>query len=106
MQSMDSDASRAEVLAAAAPAKPGFRWLWTRGTRRWSAATLTIAVLLLVLGGGIFWRYGLETAPPSAADARPSMASTSKSFRTGLPLRSCRSTASAAVRRTVTSPMA
>jgi hypothetical protein len=28
MQSMDPDASRTEVLAAAVPAKPGFRWLW------------------------------------------------------------------------------
>lgn len=87
MRSMDSDASRTEVLAAAVPAKPGFRWLWYRGTRRWSTATLTITVLLLVLGGGIFWRYEHKTAPPSAAaplstttaaDARPSMASTSK----------------------------
>ena len=87
MRSMDSDASRAEVLAAAVPAKPGFNWLWYRGTRRWSTATLTITVLLLVLGGGIFWRYEHKTAPPSAAaplpattaaDARPPMASTSK----------------------------
>ena len=86
MQSMDSDASRTEVLAAAVPAKPGFRWLWYRGTRRWSAAALAIAVLLLVLGGGIFWRHEHKTAPPSAAaplpattaaDARPPMASTS-----------------------------
>jgi TolB-like protein/Flp pilus assembly protein TadD/rhodanese-related sulfurtransferase len=84
---MASDASRTEVLATAVPAKPGFRWLWYRGTRRWSTATLTITVLLLVLGGGIFWRYEHKTAPPSAAaplsattaaDARPSMASTSK----------------------------
>ena len=87
MRSMDSDASRTEVLAAAVPAKPGFRWLWYRGTRRWSTAALTITVLLLVLGGGIFWRDEHKTAPPSAAaplpattaaDARPSMASTSK----------------------------
>ena len=34
VQSMDPDASRTEVLAAAVPAKPGFRWLWYRGTRR------------------------------------------------------------------------
>ena len=87
MRSMDSDASRTEVLAAAVPAKPGFRWLWYRGTRRWNTAALTITVLLLVLGGGIFWSYEHTTAPPSAAapssatataDARPSMASTSK----------------------------
>ncbi|MET1084470.1 MAG: winged helix-turn-helix domain-containing protein, partial [Burkholderiales bacterium] len=86
-RSMASDASRTEVLATAVPAKPGFRWLWYRGTRRWSTATLTITVLLLVLGGGFFWRYEHQTAPPSAADplsattaadARPSMASTSK----------------------------
>jgi TolB-like protein/DNA-binding winged helix-turn-helix (wHTH) protein/rhodanese-related sulfurtransferase len=87
MRSVDSDASRTEVLAAAVPAKPGFRWLWYRGTRRWRTATLAITVLLLVLGAGIFWRYEHKTAPPSAAaplsattaaDARPSMASTSK----------------------------
>ncbi len=87
MRSMDSAASRTEVLAAAVPAKPGRRWLWHRGTRRWRTATLTITVLLLVLGGGIFWRYEHKTAPPSAAaplsattaaDARPSMASTFK----------------------------
>jgi TolB-like protein/DNA-binding winged helix-turn-helix (wHTH) protein/rhodanese-related sulfurtransferase len=87
VRSMDSDASRMEVLAAAVPAKPGFRWLWHRGTRRWRTATLATTVLLLVLGAGIFWRYEHKTAPPSAAapssattaaDARPSMASTSK----------------------------
>jgi len=54
MTSMDSDASRTEVLAAAVPGKRGFRWLWYRGTRRWSTATLAITVLLLVLGGGTF----------------------------------------------------
>ena len=84
---MDSDASRTEALAAAVPAKPGFRWLWHRGTRRWSAAALISTVLLSVLGGGIFWRFEHKTAPPSAAvplpattaaDARPPMAGTSK----------------------------
>ena len=87
MKSMDSDASRTEVLAAAVPAKPGFRWLWYRSTRRWRTATLAITVLLLVLGGGIYWRYEHKTAPPSpaaplsattAADARTPIASTSK----------------------------
>jgi TolB-like protein/DNA-binding winged helix-turn-helix (wHTH) protein/rhodanese-related sulfurtransferase/Flp pilus assembly protein TadD len=69
-----SDANRTEVPAAAVPAKPGFSRLWLRGTRRRGTAALTLTVLVLVLGGGIFWRYGLETAP----DARSSMASTSK----------------------------
>jgi TolB-like protein len=84
---MDSDTSRTEVLAATVPAKPGFRRLWYRGTQRWSTGALAIAILLLVLGGGIFWRSEHKTAPPSAAvplpattaaDARPPMASTSK----------------------------
>jgi TolB-like protein/DNA-binding winged helix-turn-helix (wHTH) protein/rhodanese-related sulfurtransferase len=87
MQSMDPDASRTEVLAAAVPAKAGFRWLGYRGTRRWSAAALIITVLLSVLGGGIFWRHEHTTAPPSVAaplpetttaDPQPPMASTSK----------------------------
>ena len=64
-------------------------WLWYRGTRRWSTATLTIIVLLLVLGGWIFWHYerAIEgslattmqrTAPvvpaTTTAESRPSIA--------------------------------
>ena len=84
MGSRELDAFRTEALAADAPAKPGLSRFWTGGTRRWSAATLAITVLLLVLGGGFFWRHEFETAPPSAAspsfattaaDSRPSMAS-------------------------------
>jgi len=86
-QGRDSDASRTEALAAAMPSKPGLRWPWYRGTRRWSAAALAIAVLLSVLGAAILWRNEQRTAPPSAAaplpataaaDARPPMASTSQ----------------------------
>ena len=84
MGSRELDAFRTEALAADAPAKPGLSRFWAGGTRRWSAATLAITVLLLVLGGGFFWRHEFETAPPSAAspsfattaaDSRPSMAS-------------------------------
>jgi TolB-like protein/DNA-binding winged helix-turn-helix (wHTH) protein/rhodanese-related sulfurtransferase len=86
VRSTDFDASRAEVLAAALPAKPALRGLWSRGTWRWSAAAIVIAVGLSVLGGGLFWRHEHQTAPPSAAaassgttvaDARSSMASPS-----------------------------
>jgi TolB-like protein/DNA-binding winged helix-turn-helix (wHTH) protein/rhodanese-related sulfurtransferase len=84
-QGMNSDSSGTGVLATAVPPMRGFGRLWDRGTRRWSAAALAIAVLLLVLGG-IFWRNDHKTAPPSAAaampatgaDARPPMATTSQ----------------------------
>ena len=79
-RSMDADATRTEVLEADVPAKPDFRRRWYHRTPRWRTATLTITVLLLVLGGGIFWRYGHEAAPSSAADAQPSMASITKTL--------------------------
>ena len=58
-----------------------------RGEQRVTGTELAIVTLLLVLGGGILWRYQHATAPPSAAapssatttaDAPASMASTTK----------------------------
>jgi adenylate cyclase len=58
---------------------------WTRPTRR--KVVLAMTTLLLVLGGGIFWRYEYAAAPPSArapfvagttADAGLSMVSTTR----------------------------
>jgi len=86
MRSTDVDAPRPEGLAAAVPVQAGLRGLWSGGTWRRSAAATAIAVLLLVLSAGFFWRYGHETAPSSAAapsaattaaDSAPSMANPS-----------------------------
>ncbi len=57
-----------------------------RGAQRVTRFELAIIALILVLGGGIFWRYDSATAPPSApaplsattADAGHSMASTTE----------------------------
>jgi adenylate cyclase len=66
-----TDAARA---ASPPPSEPA------RSTPRSRTATLTLAVVLLVLGGGTFWRYALDTAPRPGADAQPSMTGTTRTL--------------------------